>query len=294
MTGTGPCRETRQSDRYPERISGKPEGRIADRAIVVADSDKNEYFSDNLARDFIRIFRRKVIRVDYPEDGQRDPSAAAADICKNAEQGRALVFYAGRGQQVRGLLDAMANKSAACGFLTGGRRELTFVNGSGVTAMLADPSTDLGNYPFLTFYYAAFSNPAAPPPGRSRSKFANVFDAVSRETTGSGYAPIPVDSDAAAGGDALRVATTAIENTYAGHKQVGDFQSNDVYQALIAGVEWRGDTGPIRLDGSHKYPEDKEVYLLQARPGKPPVTVLACGNLSDDEAFATTGPVTCP
>lgn len=174
-----------------------PGGPVAAGGAIVV-SDPSDYYSRNLAADFVEKWGNRLEEIDYSE-GVRTQTAeqVATRICGDIRaQENSFMFYAGRAQQFPGLLNAMPNNPDCAG------QPVTVLAGTALTVFVTDPTTRLSAYPFLHLYYAAFSSPTKDPTQFSQD-FAQHFPR---------YQP---DSDAAAGYDALLVASNAVNQAFA-------------------------------------------------------------------------------
>ncbi|MQA83763.1 MAG: hypothetical protein GEV03_03770 [Streptosporangiales bacterium] len=249
-------------------------------AVVVF--DPGDYYSRNLRNDFkadyARTHGRKAIldEIEYSEDSSDPASDVASDICGTLDQAEGFVYFAGRAQQFPALLYGMRDRPECQG------QQITVLGGSALTVFVADPNSRLGDYPFLTLYYGAFSDPISAG-GNTATPFVTAFRQM------FGQEP---ESDAAAGYDALRTAAAAINRAYTDRGRDPDFDPTVAAEKLRGGeVNLQGETGYIAFDRTYRAPKDKRVLILEASDSAPGAGTVEmdCGQVSREEDKTTWG-----
>ncbi|GII65133.1 hypothetical protein Skr01_52180 [Sphaerisporangium krabiense] len=250
-------------------------------AVIVHDP-ADEFFSADLTDKFGERYLEAggdVRKIAYLEKGNdRNTRDVAEEICRTVKATNGFVLYTGRSGVMPNLFGAL-------------QHEPMCEKSEGTIAVLAEsvdpdlitaPERMGREYPYLTLFYSA-SNPIDDGDLKHAStRFSRDF----RET----FHRDDPDIEAAGGFDALNVLSEVINAVYTAHSD-GDVRPSDVYQHLLnTGITHLGATGRLRLDGRHKYPPDKAVYIREIDPQGRILPRLACGILHNTDVATTWGP----
>ncbi|MDF3300277.1 hypothetical protein [Streptomyces tropicalis] len=251
-------------------------------AVVVYDPT-DAYFSTDLKDLFTGAYRAHgdIDEVAYSErPGATTPAAIAADVCNKVAATHGIVVYLGRSGVLPSLLNAMQSAGGPCQPPQG--TTIPLIAESAPIDFQLHPVRTARSYPYVTVFYETANAPtqdARDPYAQFAQGFAAVFG-----TRGA-------DADAAGGFDTVGIVTQVIENLLPTSPSA-DVEPNDIYLWLTAhGVaQYPGASGVLRLDGSHKYPPDKAVFVRGiAQPQGTTTTLLSCGLLPDRQDPATWG-----
>jgi ABC-type branched-subunit amino acid transport system substrate-binding protein len=265
-------------------------GTPADRAVIV--KDHSDEYSENLANDLHERFTEaggEVVRtISYPvaePDLPAEPRSGvppadrvgsldqlAERLCGSLVGEREVVFFAGRSQQLQGLLNSVRSRPGC------GARPLTVVAGTDTTKFVEAASAGRpGRLEGVDLYYGAFAAPGIEPTEAADTFLARYVDAY-------GQGSIRVDmSDPALVYDAFTALQLAVNHT---RRSDLDMTASDVAGALSGNeVRFDGATGYVALDDAQpisRVPPDKPVLVLRATDGMSEVH-LACGRFTEGD-----------
>ncbi|KPI01204.1 hypothetical protein OK074_5614 [Actinobacteria bacterium OK074] len=255
-----------------------------DRAVVI--QDPSDLYSQNLAEDFRQSFRAmngKIAEtfsyqpatdpadmVHDPRLGNRDKVVGNADdlargVCEAIDTERAVVYYTQRAYDLPAFLDAVKSDPVCAG------KNITVLSGDDGGGFVSDGETV--HYPFLQFYYAAFSAPG------HENNVGRAFLAEFVREFGSTVDP----SYPALGFDSFLVAKEAIDKAY--QSKDADFERSVVATKLQDGqIDFIGASGAIAFLGRRQVPVDRPIFILEALHRKgPSKVVLKCGRFTAAE-----------
>lgn len=265
-------------------------GTPADRAVIV--EDHSDEYSENLANDFHERFTEAggevVHTISYPVaepdlPAAPEPGLPPADrvgsldqlaerLCSSLAGEREVVLFAGRSQQLQGMLNSVRSRPGC------GARPLTVVAGTDATKFVEAASAGRpGRLDGVDLYYGAFAAPGVEPTEAADTFLARYVDAY-------GQGSIRVDmSDPALVYDAFTALQLAVNHT---RRSDLDMTASDVAGALSGNeVRFDGATGYVALDDAQpisRVPPDKPVLVLRATDGLSEVH-LACGRFTEGD-----------
>ncbi|MFI1769912.1 ABC transporter substrate-binding protein [Streptomyces sp. NPDC020800] len=249
-------------------------------AVVVYDPT-DTYFSTDLRNLFVDAYRKHgdIDEITYSEKpGATTPDNIATDVCNKVTATHGIVVYLGRSGVLPSLLNAMQSAGGQCQPPEG--TTIPLIAESAPIDFQLHPAQTARAYPYMTLFYETANAPtqdSRDPYAQFAQDFAAVFGSRS------------ADADAAGGFDTVGIVTKVVENLLpASH----DVQPNDIYLWLTAhGVsQYPGASGVLQLDGKHKYPPDKAVFIREiAQPHGATTTLLSCGILPNRQNPASWG-----
>ncbi|MGY4998796.1 ABC transporter substrate-binding protein [Streptomyces sp. 900105245] len=249
-------------------------------AVVVYDPT-DAYFSTDLKNLFLDSYGKHggVDLVGFSEKpGATTPDNIATDVCNKVSATHGIIVYLGRSGVLPSLLNAMQSAGGHCQPPEG--RTIPLIAESAPIDFQLHPAETARAYPYMTLMYETANAPTQDPRD-PYAQFTRDFAAV--------FGGRSADADAAGGFDTVGIVTKVVENLLpASH----DVQPNDIYLWLTAhGVsQYPGASGVLRLDGKHKYPPDKAVFIREiGQPDGATATLLSCGILPNRQHPARWG-----
>jgi hypothetical protein len=210
-------------------------------------------------------------------------SELAARVCGDLDPDHDVILFAGRSEQLVGLLDNMVTASEGC------EDGVTVVAGDDVTDLAQNPEFEREKYGFARLYYVAMASPAELAGSQAQNFVAGYTARFGADAADDLRSDI---SDPALDYDALWALQDAVNDMRADEITPERIDRDSVASRLTSsGIDFNGVSGQVLVDPSDatgRVPRDKPVLVLELDNlmGEP---LLACGRFTSGDIRASWG-----